>query len=238
MKNVSKFKKKKQPESGFSCDFCGKNFQREETIFKHLCEAKRRHQNKDLPGNRIGFQTWLEFYRRNSLSKKQKTYNEFAKSAYYIAFVKFGNYCIDIKCISINRYTDWLLSNNIKLDNWCSDSVYDKFLIEYLRKEDPMDAIARSIETTIEYAKNEGINSNDYLRYGNKNRICSLIVNGKISPLMLYQSKSGITLLENLDPTQQTMVYDYINPEQWTLKFKRDPDSANQISNLLNQAGY
>jgi hypothetical protein len=207
-------------------------------MVSHLCETKRRWQDRDMPGNRIGFQSWLEFYKRNTASKKTKTYQDFAKSAYYIAFVKFGHYCVDIKCININRYADWLLKNNIKIDNWCSDTNYDKFLIEYLKQEDPLDAIARSIETAIEHAKNEKIQSKDYLRYGSKNRICSLIVNGKISPWMLYQSESGIGLLESLDVTQQKMILDYINPEQWALKFHRNAENVKQVKELLSAGGY
>lgn len=204
----------------------------------HLCETKRRWQDRDHPGNRIGFQSWLEFYKRNTASKKQKTYQDFAKSAYYIAFVKFGHYCVDIKCINVNRYADWLLSSQIKIDNWCSDTNYDKFLIDFLKQEDPMDAIARSIETTIEHAKKEQIQSSDYLRYGNRNRICSLIVNGKISPWMLFQSTSGIELLESLDESQQKMVINYINPEQWALKFRKNAEDIKYIKDLLNTAGY
>lgn len=204
----------------------------------HLCETKRRWQDRDLPGNRIGFQSWLEFYKRNTATKKQKTYQDFAKSAYYIAFVKFGHYCVDIKCINVNRYADWLLSNQIKIDNWCSDTNYDKFLIEFLRQEDPMDAIARSIETTIDYAKKEELQSSDYLRYGNRNRICSLIVNGKISPWMLFQSTSGIEFLESLDEGQQKLIINYINPEQWALKFRKNVDIVDQVNKLLLSAGY
>jgi hypothetical protein len=157
-------------------------------MIKHLCESKRRWQDKDLPGNRIGFQSWVEFYKKNTTSKKPKTYVDFVKSAYYIAFVKFGHYCIGIKCINVNRYANWLLKNQIKIDSWCSDTNYNKFLIQFLKEEDALDAIARSIETTIALAKEEKIQSKDYLRYGNRNRVCHLITNGKISPWMLYQS--------------------------------------------------
>ena len=207
-------------------------------MMSHLCETKRRWQDRDMPGNRIGFQSWLEFYKRNTASKKQKTYQDFAKSAYYLAFVKFGHYCVEIKCININRYADWLLKNNIKIDSWCSDTNYDKFLVDYLKQEDPLDAIARSVETTIEYAKNEGVQSKDYLRYGNSNRICHAITTGKISPWMLYQSESGIQFMDNLDPTQVKMVIDYIDPEKWALKFHREPENVSTVKELLNKAGY
>ena len=65
---------KKNSATKFGCDFCGRSFQKETTIDKHLCENKRRWGDKDLKGNRIGFQAWLNFYVHNTTSKKQKTY--------------------------------------------------------------------------------------------------------------------------------------------------------------------
>lgn len=222
----------------FSCEFCNRSFQRETTMIKHLCENKRRWQDKDQPGNRIGYQAWVEFYKKNTASKKPKTYVDFTKSAYYLAFVKFGHYCVDIKCVNVAKYADWLLKNNIKIDSWCSDTNYNLFLIQNLKDEDALDAIARSIETTINYAKEENIQSKDYLRYGNRNRICHLITNGKISPWMLYQSVSGVELLEDLDEGQQRLIIDYINPEQWAIKFKRNTEKVAEVKELLNAAGY
>jgi uncharacterized protein (DUF1697 family) len=34
------------------------------------------------------------------------------------------------------------------------------------------------------------------------------------------------------------MIIEYINPEQWALKFKRNPDDVEQVKQLLEQAGY
>lgn len=222
----------------YGCDFCGRNFLRESTIAKHICEYKQRWLNKDLQGNRIGFQAWLQFYKKNSASKKKRTYEEFIKSAYYVAFVKFGTYCSDANVLNVSRFVDWLLKNQIRIDSWNTDTNYTKFLIEYLREEDPLDAIARSIETTQKLAEGEKILTKDVLRYSNRNKICYAITTGKISPWMLYQSDSGTKMLDELDGTQVKMVIDYINPEQWAIKFKRNPDKVNEVKELLNAAGY
>ncbi len=238
IKTLKNTKKNSVTKSEFSCEFCNRSFQRETTMIKHLCENKRRWQDKDQPGNRIGFQSWLNFYTKNTGTKKKKTYTDFTKSAYYIAFVKFGHYCVDLKCINVTRYADWLLKNQIKIDSWCSDKNYTSFLIEYLRTEDHMDAIARSIETTIDMSKEAGIATKDCLRYANKNRIAYAITTGKISPWMLYQSESGVKFLEELDESQQKMIIDYINPEQWAIKFRRNTEMVTQVKELLNQAGY
>ena len=222
----------------FGCEFCKREFLRESTIMKHMCETKDRYLNKDKQGNRIGFQAWVQFYKKNTATKKQKTYEEFIKSAYYIAFVKFGNYCVNVNVINVSRFVDWLLKNQIKIDNWCSDTTYTKYLIEYLRIEDAFDAIHRSVETSIQWAEKDNIQPRDYLRYGNSNRICQLITTGKISPWMLYGRESGIKFLETLKPDQLKMVNDYINPEQWALKFHKNEELKQQIADTLRQAGY
>lgn len=222
----------------YGCEFCGRSFLRESTVLKHICEYKHRWLEKDRQSNRLGFQAWLQFYKKNSASKKQKTYEEFIKSAYYTAFVKFGNYCVEVNALNVSRYADWLVKNQIKIDTWTSDTNYNRYLIEYLRTEDPLDAIHRSVETTIEMAQIETIQSRDYLRFGNRNKICYSITTGKISPWMLFQSKSGIEFMDQLDPTQVKMIIDYIDPEKWALKFHRESENVKQVKELLNAGGY
>lgn len=239
MKKSSNTKKTSETDAPhYGCEFCGRSFARESTITKHICEYKHRWLEKDRAGNRIGFQTWLQFYKKNSASTKNRTYEEFIKSAYYTAFVKFGNYCVEINALNVSRFSDWLLKNQIKIDTWCTDSTYTKYLIEYLRIEDPLDAIARSVETTIDLAESAGVLSKDVLRYGNANRICHSITTGKISPWLLYQSTSGTQFLGNLNESQVNIIIDYINPEQWKIKFNREPENVKQVKELLTIAGY
>lgn len=222
----------------YGCEFCGRTFLRESTVLKHICEYKHRWLEKDRPGNRLAFQAWLQFYKKNSASKKQKTYEEFIKSAYYTAFAKFGSYCVDINALNVSRFADWLVKNQIKIDTWTTDTNYNKYLIEYLRTEDPLDAIHRSVETTIVLAQVETIQSKDYLRFGNSNRICHAITTGKISPWMLFHSKSGLELMDRLDPTQIKMIFDYIDPEKWALKFHREPENVRTVKEILTAGGY
>lgn len=222
----------------YGCEFCGRVFQREGTVYKHICEYKHRYLEKDKQGNRVGYQCFLEFNKKHTASKKIKPYEEFIKSPYYIAFVKFGNYCVNINCLNVSRYIDWLLKNQIKIDNWISDQTYNKFLCDYLRGEDPFDAIARSIETTIDMATELNIQNYDVFRYGNVNRICHNITNGKISPWILYQSESGTQFLDKLNIDHVKLIIDYINPELWALKFKKEPEKVFEIKSLLKQAKY
>jgi hypothetical protein len=223
----------------FNCEFCNREFVRERTLLSHICEYKSRWLSKDQLGNRFAFKFWLQFYSKHSMSKtKNKTYQEFIKNPHYIPFVKFGTYCVEVNVLNPARYVDWLLKDNIKIDNWISDSNYTKYLIEYLRNEDPFDAIHRSVSYCIELAEADNIQPNDVLRYGNPNKICYAITVGKISPWMLYCSDSGAHFLETLNQDHAKIVIDYINPDQWALKFHREPELKKRISDTLKEAGY
>jgi len=228
----------KEIDTKLSCEFCKRSFVQERNFMRHICEPKRRWLDKDKQSNRIAFQCFVDFFRKQSASKKAKTYEDFIKSPYYGAFMKFGNYCIDVNCINISRFCDWLLKDNHKIDYWCSDSNYNKFLIEYLKAEDAYDAIKRGIQYCMEIAPEYNLQYHDLLRFGNAYKICHAVTTGKISPWMLYQSSSGVEFLSKLDPTQEKIVLDYINPEHWAIKFLREADTVVDIKKLLKDAGY
>jgi len=228
-------KKKKETSSEFGCEFCKRSFVKESTLLKHICEYKHRWIERDRRGNQLGFHSWIQFYTKHSTSRKERTYEEFIKSAYYTAFVKFGNYCLEINNINISRYVDYLLKEKIRIDTWSSDSNYNAFLIDYLKTEDALDAVKRSVEYCLEQANDEKIQPHDYLRYGSRNRICYAITTGKISPWILYQSTSGVKLLDELAEDQVKMIYDYINPVQWAIKFNKETEKVTEVKNLLSE---
>lgn len=224
----------------YKCEFCNREFSRERTVVSHLCEKKQRIMARDNPGNRIGFNSWIQFFDKtpSGIKNKNRTYEDFINSPYYVAFVKFGSYCSDTNVINPIRYMEWLLRDQISIDRWATDSMYNRFICEYLRDEDAFDAIHRSVKYSIELADKENIQPQDILRYANKNRICHAITLGKISPWLLYSCESGIQFLETLNPDHVRIIEDYINPEKWALKFLKDKDTSDRIKDTLREAGY
>jgi hypothetical protein len=229
---------KKTAETKHGCEFCKREFVRESTMLKHICEYKHRWLERDNRGNQIGFQSFVQFYQKHSASKKLKTYEEFIKSAYYTAFVKFGRYCLELNVVNVPRMVDYYLKENIKLDNWTSDTNYTKFLIDYLKTENPIDAVGRSMQYCDELAVSESIQPNDYLRYGNRNKICSAIYSGRISPWVLFHSESGVKMLGELTPDQVKMIFDYIDPDKWTIKFMKDKENVELVKQILDLAKW
>ena len=115
----------------YKCQYCNKGFVRESTLAAHLCEDKRRYQQKDEVGVRLGYQAWLRFYELTQGNSKKKTYEDFVKSSYYVAFTKFGRHLHSIRAVNPQAFTDWVIKNNKKLDHWCKDSLYEKYVLNY-----------------------------------------------------------------------------------------------------------
>lgn len=227
-----------ETETHNKCEHCGRTFIRDSTLLKHMCEQKRRWQDRDKKGNVLGFSAWLRFYTEFQPSRKKKEYLHFITSPYYTAFVKFGNYCHNIRAINISAYVDYLLKNKVPLDNWDSDRVYTKYLIEYLKTENCVDAIKRSIETLLDISQQENIRLEDVFKYVNANKICHHIVTGRISPWILYHSKSGSEFLQTLNTDQTMLIFDYIDPEKWQIKFLRDRDMVNEAKEIIFSIRY
>jgi hypothetical protein len=218
------------------CEFCEKVFKREITLGNHICPIKNRWLARSQKNSMIGYEAWKQFY-LVGFNNRDRKYEEFIRSPFYNAFSRFGTYCMDAQVLNIPRFVDWLLKEQKKIDDWPKDTTYNKFLINYLRTEDPLDAIARSIETTINLRSTENSTEN-YLLDTNANKVCHQITSGRISPWMLYQSKSGVTFLSGLNPDQERMILPYIAPEQWAIRFIRDKEMTAQIKEILTAAGY
>ena len=166
----------------YQCQYCRKDFIKESSLAVHVCEQKRRRQDRNERGVELGFQAYVRFYEMSQGSAKYKTYDDFCESPYYRAFTKFGRYCVNTKVVNPKQFLEWLLKNNKKIDRWASDQLYTEYLVEYLRVEHVNDAVARSIEHSIEWHERTGHPAQDMLRYGNHNALCYDITCGRISP--------------------------------------------------------
>ena len=203
-----------------------------------MCEPKRRRLNRDDPGVRIGFQAYIKFYEMAQGSAKLKTYEDFCESSYYLAFVKFGRYCVGTRVINPTQFMNWLLKNQKKIDRWASDQLYTEYLTWYLTIEAVDDALARAIEYAIDWSEKNASPSQDCVRYGNTNTICYAITTGRLSPWVIYNSESGQKFLNEANEEQIAMIWPYINVDTWNKKFADYPADREYAREILSKAGW
>ncbi len=222
----------------YTCQYCEKSFQRETSLAVHVCEQKKRYQSQNDRGVQLGLQAYLRFYEMTQGSAKLKTFDDFARSPYYRAFVKFGRYCVDINAVNTSRFIEWVVEKNKKIDHWCRDSIYTEYLQEYLRRESVNDALSRAIEHSIKWSETHDHPAQDFLRYGNDNAIAYAVSTGRVSAWVLYNCASGQAWLENMDPDQTKIVWPWIDPESWQKKFRDYPADQEYAREILKKAGW
>ena len=224
--------------SELTCGYCKKTFRRAESLVVHMCEPKRRRMDRSERGVELGFQSYLRFYEIAQAGKKVKTYDEFCESPYYRAFVKFGRYCVATRSVNPRQFTEWLLKNNKKIDRWASDKVYTEYLLDYLKVEAVDDALARSVEYSIDWSEKNSAPAHDCLRYGSTNVLCYAITAGRVSPWVIYNSESGQKFLSELNTEQVAMIWPYIDSDVWQKRFADRPEDVAYAKLILKQAGW
>src|SRR5210317_1235475 len=103
--------------SSFKCEYCGKEFVKEKTLAVHVCEQKRRYLAKNEKHTQMGLMTYQKFYEFTQKGKATKTFEEFVKSPYYTAFVKFGSFMVNTAPIYPELFVEYVVKSGVKRDH-------------------------------------------------------------------------------------------------------------------------
>ena len=220
----------------FKCEFCGSKYTKERTLMTHVCEQKRRHLAKNEKHVQYGYITFNRFYQLMQKFQGNKTYDDFAKSQYYNAFVKFGSFVNNVRPLYPDKYIDYVVTSNVKLDHWCRDEMYEKYAVELIRKEGVETALERSIQTMQKWAEENNSVFNHYFFYASTNRITWDIKDGKISPWLVLNSKAGQEALNKFSDEQLGLLNYVLDPQHWAMRFKRNPKDLQLVKDVIQQA--
>lgn len=222
----------------YECEFCDKAFTRPSSLTTHLCEKKRRWAQKDESAVVVAFDAYCKFYTMVQPSSPKKTYKDFIGSQYYRAFVKFGWYLQRLKPINTQRFIEFLIKNNKRLDHWCKDALYEEFMIPYVKAESAQDALTRAIQHTQEWAEESNVSFNNFFRYSGSFRITQAIANGRVSPWVVYNCDSGMEALKKLSDEELDMVGKILDPLYWKERFEVYSMDVDWATELLKEAGF
>lgn len=223
-------------ESSFKCNFCNKLFAKEKTLAIHICEQKRRHLSKDEKHVIMGLLTFQRFYEITQKTNQPKTFDEFATSSFYTAFVKFGSFMINTAPIYPERFIDFVIKSGVKLDHWCTDQMYEKYLQDLIKIEPADGAIQRSIMTMMNWAEKNSAPWEHYFAYVNLNRATHDIKEGLISPWIILNTKSGKDMLQRMNDEQLEIIGTIIDPQFWLKKFKTLPADHELVKDVIKEA--
>ena len=224
-------------EKPYVCEYCGVGFTREKTLAVHMCQPKRRFLQRGEKRVQLGLIAFNKFYKLSAGSKKDKTYDEFDKSPYYNAFVKFGSFVSNVRPLYPEKYIDHVVTSGVKLDHWCREEMYEKYAINLIKKEGVETALERSVMTMMEWAdEQEQAPWNHYFKYVSLNRAVWHIRDGKISPWLILNCTSGKDMLGKFNDEQLEIIYPMIDPEHWAIRFKRQPNDVQLVKDVAKES--
>lgn len=221
----------------FVCQHCGQGYSKESTLVTHICEQKRRFLAKDDKHVVLGYQTYVRFFQITQKAKHVKTYEDFTKSQYYNAFVKFGSFLSNVNPLYLDKYIDFVVTSGVKLDHWCREELYYKYVLELLKKEPVEVALQRSIKTMMDWADANNAQWNHYFKYVGLNSAVYAIKDGKISPWLVLNSTTGRAMLSKLSDEQLGILSDTLDPSFWARRFKTYPSELILAQQVIEEGG-
>ena len=228
--------KNRSMQLNYKCNYCDKEFTKEKTLSVHVCEQKRRHMSKTEKHVQLGLLAYNRFYEISQKNSAKKTFDDFASSPYYNAFVKFGSFLSNTAPIFPERFIDFVIKSGVKLDHWCRDELYDTYVSELIKIEPADGAIQRTIQTMMDWADDKEASWNHYFSYANLNRITHDIKEGKISPWVLLNCKAGKEMLQKMNDEQLEIVFPVIDPQFWLKRFKTLPADVELVKDIVKEA--
>jgi hypothetical protein len=221
----------------FNCIHCDKNFAKERTLMAHMCERKRRAMQRDEKRVQAGFMAFNRFWQLTQGAKKLKTYEEFCDSSYYNAFVRFGSFVNNVNPLYPDRFIDYVIKSGVKLDHWCRDELYEKYLYEIIKIEPVESAVQRSLQTMMEWGDDHKAEFAHYFNYASLSRAVHDIRNGKISPWIILNTKSGQTMISKMSDEQLDMIAPAFDVGFWLKKFKEVPADTALVKEVCSEIG-
>lgn len=218
------------------CVHCNKSFMQEKTLTAHMCERKRRALQKNEKRVQAGYMAFNRFWQL-AQGGKSKTYEEFCDTSYYNAFVKFGSFINNVNPLYPDKFIDYVIKSGTKLDHWCRDSLYEKYLFEVLKTEPVESAVQRTLQTMMEWADDQNAEFAHYFRYVSLSRAVHDIVNGKISCWVILNCASGKAMLSNMSDEQLNMIASALDMPYWIKRFKELPADAALVKDICDEAG-
>ena len=223
-------------DGSFTCQYCKNTFSKEKTLAVHVCEQKRRALAKTEKHVVLGYDTYNRFYRTTQNSKQDKTYDEFAKSPYYNAFVKFGSFVSNVNPLYPDKFINYVVTSGVKLDHWCRDELYDQYVINLVKTEGVETALERSIGHMVSWANDNNAQWNHYFLYVSLSRACYDVRDGKISPWLLLNCTSGKDMLKKFNDEQLMAVSAVMDIPFWLNKFKKKPADVELVRDVVRES--
>ena len=219
----------------YDCKYCNKKFFNERTFLKHECTAMTRSREIQTVIGQAAYcmyKLWLEKQRR-----KPPAVEGFISSAYYSSFYKFSEWTRETGIPDPEKYIELMLKEKIAPALWRRNEAYQIFLEYSDKKSDPYEQVNNSIDTILALADGLEIKPSEVFKRFTSGEISGLILQRRLSPWLLFCSKSFKEWLTTLNEGERTALMKHIGINYWSEKLEKSPDVVKNVREIAEVLG-
>jgi hypothetical protein len=150
--------------------------------------------------------------------------------------MKVSKHIIDLNLDKPEEFVRFVLKNAIKIDDWCKAVVYETYVKDRTKKETVERAIERSVLNMKAWAEKTGFDWESYFQQVSTPEAVQDIRMGRISPWCTFATDQGSRLIDRFEPGQIQKLIEYIEPQSWRVKVKRQQQDADWVQQVFNEA--
>lgn len=221
--------------TGWICNFCKKKFKSEVMYMKHSCPEMMRHDALSKPEGQAAYQFYCDWMRLHK--KSIPNMDTFATSRYCTSFLKFAKHIKKINLSNPDTFVKLMIERDISPMLWTRSQCYDIYLAYYDNMQNPTLQVADSIDVLVKLAEKEEVELSKIFEHLGSNRITELVVQRKLTPWLLFCSRTFGNFLRSLPASEWTVMQDAINPGYWAEKLEDNKDLVAEIIEISNDVG-
>jgi hypothetical protein len=226
--------RKKATKGEFECRYCNKAFVRETTLAVHMCTVKHRDLNKDA-ASLLAYRVYERFQRRHVGNKKLE-WPDFIRNRHFNDFYRVGKYIRDINPPLKDDFINYLVNSSLPIQKWNHPTIYETYIREMTKKEDPRSAVDRSIRLMQQWSGSTGEHWTDFFRAIAPSQAAQWIRSGRLSPWIIYICPGSSEMVARFTEEHWKIIGNALDAGFWKLKMARHAEDVRELQDALTGA--
>lgn len=178
------------------------------------------------------YKIWMEKQRRAA-----PPIETFLSSAYYSSFIRFAEWVRETGIPDSRKYVELMVNAKIAPALWRRNEAYQIFLEHFDKRTDPISQATTTIETILALAEGLECEPGKVFEQFQVGDILELIQQRRLSPWLLFCSKSFKDWYQNLHTVDRSALMKSIGIDYWATKMESKPAIVAELKSIAESLG-
>ena len=178
------------------------------------------------------YKIWMEKQRRAA-----PPIETFLSSAYYTSFISFATWVRETGVSDSEKYVELMVTSKIAPALWRRNEAYQIYLEYYDKRASPIQQATMTVETLIALSEGLECELGEVFSKFEVGEILELIQQRRLSPWLLFCSKSFKNWYHTLHDSQRSALMKSIGIDYWSNKLENNPNVVIELKNLAESIG-